>query len=348
MRSPSTVFDERGNLLTETDPLGAVTAYTYDESTVSRSSVTDALGGVQQVECDAAGCPCRSPISSVVTTWCGATRSGASWRSADPLGQVTRLGWRVEGKPSWRETADGAREVWTWDGEGNLLTHTDANGGTTVHEVGTFDLPASRTDADGVTYAFTHDTELRLTGVTNPQGRTWSYVYDAAGRLASETDFNGRTLTYGHDAAGAVTERTNGAGETIAITRDTLGRITEQRLPDGAVTRFGYGPDGDLLSAVNPHARIGSGSGRGRPGVLGVGRRRDHHVHLRRPGPPVDADDAHRADIVVELGRGRATGRAVQRHRHAGVRLRRGGPGNRTAPERRRGPDAASGTLQTG
>ena len=195
-------FDERGNLLAETDPLGTVTAYAYDESGFP-ATVTDALGGVQQIQCDAAGLPLSITDPLGRRTAVRRDAFGRIVEVTDPLGQVTRLGWTVEGKPAWRETPDGERESWTWDGEGNLLTHTDRNGGTTTHVVGTFDLPASRTDADGVTYTFTHDTELRLTGVTNPQGRTWSYIYDEAGRLASETDFNGRTLAYGHDAAGS-------------------------------------------------------------------------------------------------------------------------------------------------
>lgn len=75
----------------------------------------------------------------------------------------------------------GSLESWTWDGEGNLLTHTDAAGHTT-HQTSThFDVPATRTEPDGARYAFAYDTELRLTEVTNPQGLTWTYTYDPAG-----------------------------------------------------------------------------------------------------------------------------------------------------------------------
>ncbi|WP_345942737.1 RHS repeat-associated core domain-containing protein [Streptomyces sp. SID486] len=120
-----------------------------------------------------------------------------------------------------------------------------------------FDVPATRTDADGARYAFTYDTELRLTGVTNPQGRTWTYTYDEAGRLTAESDFNGRTLTYTHDAAGRLVTRTNGAGESLRFTRDTAGRVVEQREgASGDITTYSYGPDRKLAHASNPSADV--------------------------------------------------------------------------------------------
>ncbi len=174
----------------------------------------------------------------------------------DPLGQTTRMGWTTEGKPTWREYGDGSRESWTWDGEGNPLTHTDPAGNITRHTATHFDLPATRTDPDGTAYAFTYDTELRLTQVTNPQGLTWSYTYDEAGRLVAETDFNDRTLAYTHDASGSLTSRTNGAGETLCFTRDALGRVIEQRTDEGNVTTYAYGTSGDLIHTVNADAEV--------------------------------------------------------------------------------------------
>ncbi|MFH8771953.1 RHS repeat-associated core domain-containing protein [Streptomyces sp. NPDC017958] len=117
-------------------------------------------------------------------------------------------------------------------------------------------MPATRTDPGGAHYAFSYDTELRLTRVTNAQGLTWSYTYDESGRLVTETDFNGRTLTYAHDAAGRVTARTNGAGETLRFARDALGRLVEQRSDADDVTRFAYAVDGRLAQAVNADADV--------------------------------------------------------------------------------------------
>ena len=62
------------------------------------------------------------------------------------------MGWTTEGKPAWREVRGRhQRESWTWDGEGNLPTHTDPAGNTTRHTATHFDVPATRTDPDGAT-----------------------------------------------------------------------------------------------------------------------------------------------------------------------------------------------------
>ncbi len=248
-------YDDRGNLATTTDPTGAETRYAHDDRG-HLTAVTDALGNVSQVSCDAAGLPVEITDPLGHRTTVVRDPFGRIVEAVDPLGRATRTTWTPEGRPSRREYPDGTSETWAWDGEDNLLTHTDTAGNTTRHEAGHFDLPTSRTDPDGTTYAFAYDTELRLTGVTNPQGLTWSYAYDAAGRLTSETDFNGRTLTYAHDAAGGLTTRTNGAGESLHFTRDTLGRVTEQRGDDDAVTTFSYDAAGNLAGAANADASL--------------------------------------------------------------------------------------------
>lgn len=249
-------YDDRGNLVATTDPAGAETRYTHDDQG-RLAAVTDALGNVSRVECDAAGLPVAITDALGHRTTVRRDVFGRIVEAVDPLGRATRTTWTTEGRPSRREYPDGTSETWAWDGEGNLVTHTDTAGNITRHEAGHFDLPTSRTDPDGTTYAFTYDTELRLTGVTNPQGLTWSYAYDAAGRLTSETDFNDRTLTYAHDAAGGLASRTNGAGETLHFTRDALGRATEQRADDAeAVTTFAYDAAGNLVRAVNADAEV--------------------------------------------------------------------------------------------
>ncbi len=248
-------YDTAGNLTATTDPAGATTRYAYD-GTGRLTALTDALGHTRRVACDPAGLPVEVTDPLGHTTTVRRDTFGRVAEVTDPLGHTARMGWTTEGKPAWREEPDGRRESWTWDGEGNLLTHTDAAGNTTRQTSTHFDVPATRTEADGAEYAFTYDTELRLTQVTNPQGLTWSYTYDPAGRPTAETDFNGRTLTYTHDAAGGLRTRTNGAGETLHFTRDTLGRAVEQRTDAGETTTFAYDVRGDLVSAVNPDAEL--------------------------------------------------------------------------------------------
>jgi len=248
-------YDGHGARTATTDPTGATTHYTYSERG-HLASITDALGHTTEVASNTAGLSISvtDPLGHITRIRRGP--HGQITAVTDPLGHTTRHGWTIEGKPAWRESPDGTREVWQWDTEGNLARHTNQAGHTTTYTHTHFDLPATRTDLDGATYTFAYDTELRLTSVANPQGLTWDYTYDAAGRLTAETDFNGRTLTYTHDAAGNLLSRTNGVGETLRFTRDSLGRIIEKHSGSGDLTTFTYNATGQLTRASNPDAEL--------------------------------------------------------------------------------------------
>ena len=247
-------YDERGNRTQVIDPAGAPTLFTYDGHG-RLGSVTDALGRTTRVETSAAG------LVSAVTDPAGRTTRyrrdafGRVTSVTDPAGRTTGFTWSAGGRLTARTHADGTRETWTYDGEGNCVEHTDAGGGVTRYEYTHFDLLAARTNPDGARHEFTHDAALRLTGVTDPQGLQWSYAYDPAGRLAAETDFDGRTHRYTHDAAGRLVSRTNAAGQTVAFVRDRLGRVIEKHSDDGNST-YAYDAAGRLLRAAGPDAAV--------------------------------------------------------------------------------------------
>jgi RHS repeat-associated protein len=245
-------YDERGNRLTGVDELGAVTSYRYDEAG-HMSAVTNALGHATHIASDAAGLPLAVTDPLGATTTVTRNAFGRGVIVTNPVGGITHTAWTTEGKPAWRERPDGTRELWSWDGEGNLRHYINPAGFTTSYESTHFDLPAAQTGPDGARLEFAYDAELRLTQVTNPQGLTWEYEYDPMGRLIAETDFNGRELTYRHDAAGRLSMRINGAGESLAYTRDTTGRVVTQRHEvTGRETTYRHDAAGRLVRATNP------------------------------------------------------------------------------------------------
>ncbi|PJE98150.1 hypothetical protein CUT44_08870 [Streptomyces carminius] len=247
-------YDDRGNLLASTDPAGATTHYTVNAHG-HLTAIRDALGQTTRVTPNPAGLPVAVTAPDGATATCTRDTFGRVTSATDALSNTVRQGWTIQGKPAWRELPDGTREEWTWDSEGNLLSHTDRMGRTRTHTFTHFDQPTTTRTTDGE-YRFTHDTELRLTGVTNAQGLTWHYTYDAAGRLTAETDFDGRTVTYEHDPAGRLTRRTNAAGQSLTFARDVLGRVTELRHDDGSVSTFTHDAAGHLSRLTNAHATI--------------------------------------------------------------------------------------------
>ncbi|MFD9476779.1 putative T7SS-secreted protein [Streptomyces nojiriensis] len=247
-------YDERGNRTAVTGPTGVTTHYTYNEKG-HITGVTDALGRTTHIRTDAAGLSIEVTDPTGATTHVERDVFGRPVSLVDPLGATTRFRWTPEGKLARRTGPDGTEESWTYDGEGNCLTHTDAVGGVTRFTYTHFDLLATRTGPDGVRYEFHHDAELRLTQVVNPSGQSWDYGYDAVGRLISETDFDDRTLTYTHDAAGGLASRTDAAGRTIRYERDELGRVVAKDV-QGTVTTFTYYPSGELAEAVGPESTV--------------------------------------------------------------------------------------------
>ncbi|GAA2339563.1 DNA/RNA non-specific endonuclease [Streptomyces kunmingensis] len=246
-------FDPRGNraLLIESD--GATHRFTH-HATGAVAAATDPRGVTTTVESNSAGLP-------TATTVRGATHRGrydALGRPielTDPLGHTTLLQWDAEGRLQQRTAHDGAREAWTWDGEGNCTGHTDPLGSHSHIAYGPFDLPATRTSPDGVYHRFRYDTEQRLTHVTNSQDLTWSYSYDPAGRLVSETDFDGRTSRYTYDAAGQPVSRTNAAEQTITYAFDAAGRLSA-KTADGRRTDYRYDTASRLIGATSTDSSL--------------------------------------------------------------------------------------------
>ncbi|MFC4499892.1 MULTISPECIES: putative T7SS-secreted protein [Streptomyces] len=243
-------YDDRGNRTSVTDPAGRTTRFTHTEAG-HLTSVTDPLGAVTTVTCDRAGLPLAitDPLGAV--TRYERDAFGRPVAVTEPTGATTRLEWTVEGRLTRRTAPDDTTESWTYDGEGNCTTHTDAMGAVSTFEYTHFDLLTARTGPDGVRYAFDHDTELRLTKVTAAQGLTWTYEYDAAGRVVAETDFDDRTLTYTYDAASRLASRTNALGETVAYERNELGQVI-RKAASGQVTTYAYDMTDQLAQATGP------------------------------------------------------------------------------------------------
>ncbi|WP_370943770.1 RHS repeat-associated core domain-containing protein [Amycolatopsis sp. cg5] len=171
-----------------------------------------------------------------------------------PSGETT-LAWTVEGKLRTMIGADGARQQWTYDGEGEERSHTDAVNRVATAEHGPFGVLTTTTDAVGGRTTRRFDTELRLLAVTNPAGRTWEFGYDADGRLLSQSDFDGRVTRCSYDAAGQLVHLINAAGERVEFRYDVLGNIRERISAAGTET-YQHDPVGKLVRATSPDTEL--------------------------------------------------------------------------------------------
>ncbi|MFF6001421.1 RHS repeat-associated core domain-containing protein [Prauserella flavalba] len=277
----SFAWDRYDRLLSRTDPLGRVTRYAYDDEG-RPLRITRPDGSVLTVEDGnpvavavhgdgrvwrrfyadgAAPDPVREPVG-VATAGLPEPQPAAG---PDPVerdqfgrpravreagGELTLLGWTVDGRRASRTGPRRERALWRYDGEGNETEHVDELGRVTRREYGPFDLLTAVTDPAGARTVYAYDTELRLVSVTDPLGRTWTFRYDAAGRPAGQTDFDGRSWSYGYDAAGQLVRAQGPDGGVTGYRYDLLGNLVEVHAPEG-VTTYAYDPVGEVVRVAS-------------------------------------------------------------------------------------------------
>lgn len=168
-----------------------------------------------------------------------------------PLTEVDRLGRRTE---------------WTYDGNGNLLTHTVAQG-TPEEAVRSYTYQAtgkrlleSSTDFNGNRTDFTYDARGFLDRVIEPKDFPADAVrpvtdhdYDAAGRLVAVTDPEGRRTVFGYDDRNRLITTTYPDGsfeEQIWGSGDDVNLVVQRRDRTGAIEACTYDRSGREIQCI--------------------------------------------------------------------------------------------------
>lgn len=282
-------YDNLGQVLTATDPLGVVTKYGYDSVGNTISIVRDADGGHLNQQ--------TSFIFNAVGDVISLTdaRGNVTTRAYDPARRLTSTT-----APNRLITA------YSYDGNGQVLQTQQSSSGALVRSSsGTYTLTgktATATDANGNTTRYSYDALDRLSRVTDPMQRVTTFAYDALsrqtqilnaaiqaapllqrsytpdGRLASLTDANnhatafaydgfdrlatttyplGSTESLTYDADNNVLTRKTRAGDTVGFTYDTLNRLKTKTPPSRApVVTYGYDLAGRLTSVSDTSAAV--------------------------------------------------------------------------------------------
>ena len=236
-------YDENDRLLSETDPLGHSRLYTYDASQ-NLTEVKDPLGHRLRYTHDARG--------QVLTT-------------TDPLGKVTSNVYDSAGNLLEVRDPLGNVTVYSYDSKGNLLSETDAEGAQTSRLYDAFGNLIQETDPLGTVTTSTYDAngslKIRATQRTTPVGTqtlTWTYEYDAVGRLVKSTDPDGSVTRSVFDAAGNLIESVDKLGRSNTFTYDELGRLVQTRHPDGTTESSTYDAESRRLTSMDRGGRVTS------------------------------------------------------------------------------------------
>nr|MDT0662621.1 LamG-like jellyroll fold domain-containing protein [Micromonospora sp. DSM 115978] len=222
-------YNTFGEVVSESDPNGAVTTY-----------------GVDRV-----GRPVEVRLPSYTPPGGSSSVTPVASASYDSLGQVVS-----QTDPLGRST------TFTYDQLGRVVTQVAPDDGTTTARYDLVGNLLATTDPTGAVAGSGYDFLGRVTSVSEGvrqtgQVHTTTVGYDAAGRLSSVTSPGRVTVGYGYNAVGEVTGVVDGAGQTRSVVYDGLGRAVRQVNPDGTYTTTGY----DMLSRPVSAAAYAAGGG---------------------------------------------------------------------------------------
>jgi len=146
--------------------------------------------------------------------------------------------------------------VYTYDGNGNLLTVKDAKNQVTTFVYDSRNRLTSTTDPLGKVEQYTYDGNDNLLSRVTPKAETISFAYNAVNELIKKT-LPGNLLTqYGYDLVGNLTAVTD-LDSALTMTYDLANRLvttaTTGSSNQPAVTlTYTYDKNGNRLTAVDP------------------------------------------------------------------------------------------------
>jgi YD repeat-containing protein len=179
----------------------------------------------------------------------------------------------------------GKSIVFSRDGQNRITTVTDPMGNAQTYAYDINGDLASHTDAEGRRTGFLYNYDHGLIEIQDPRGvRPIRNEYDDAGRLIKTIDAYGKEITYTHDLGANREVITDRLGNATIHVYDDLGNVTQTADALGGVTNRSYDARGNTLSETGP-------------------ARPHPQLHLRRPGQPPDRDRPARQDDDLHLQR---------------------------------------------
>ena len=277
-----------GDLLSQTDPNGYTTSYTYDALGRQTSVTYPAVDGVAATAYtyyyDGNNTMKTVDPDGHVTVACFdglaretevQQRNGSSVFSAvhytyDWLDQVAtkttatgntyHYGYDWAGRLVNLTNPDGTHELTSYNLTADTRTVTDELGHRTVYQYDRAqELTSVKEYNSSSTYyltTYSYDLSGNMLSVTDARGQTTAYQYDDLNRLVKTTFPGGTAQAETYDSVGNLLARTTPNGSTMSYSYDALNRLTEVAYPgSGGDVTYTYDADGNRLSQVSPGAK---------------------------------------------------------------------------------------------
>lgn len=254
-------YDPAGNITEITKPGGRKTSYGYDKN-YNVTSVTDPMGYVAKTVYD------KDNRITEETDALGQKESYTYDKDSrvtsitDKRGFTTGFDYDAHGNIQVVTDKTGLKSHLEYDKNDNLTKVTDALGGVTTYGYDNMDNLVTFTNAANKTTNYTYDLEGNLTSIKDPAGRTEKFDYDEKGRLTGHTQASGKKTTYDYDklndlleksyqdAKGETSEKDvtyayNSAGERVSM-KDQTGKSSYEYDALGRITKVTSGSKKDV------------------------------------------------------------------------------------------------------
>jgi RHS repeat-associated protein len=279
------IFDNNGDVLTQTDALGHTGTYTYDASSNMTSvskpltasagevttytynsfgeplTVTDPLGNVTTNAYDANGnllsitSPAPNGTTAASVTQFTYDAMGELTQITDPVGRIVNLTYTATGMVQSITLNNDPTETtqYGYDTQGNRTSVVDPTGHTVQYY---YDLGHRVTEiqdmaSPGAPVYFGYDYRGRRTSMTDQNGKVTTYNYDDADRLTSSQDPNGNTTLYAYDTESRLTSLTDAAGNTTSFSYDPNGWLLQTTFPSTLSESYTYDLIGNLAGKTD-------------------------------------------------------------------------------------------------
>ena len=247
-------YDRSGNLVSRTNPEGAVTRMTYRNGAVA--SVKDPYGVVTRLTYDRFHNLTEASDSRGNTSLYGYDLLGRCVSVTNPKGAVQKREYDPVGRVVRVLDFDGNDIRLSYDGIDNLTEYRDNVQHVEYGYSGMWKLTRRR-DHRGVVN-FRYDREERLRRVINERLQSYEFALDAVGNVTAEKGFDGAVRHYLRDRGGRVVRETLPSGTEREYGYDACSRVTCVSYPTAGDPdqTYAYGLSGRLVQASRGESTV--------------------------------------------------------------------------------------------
>lgn len=237
-------YNDLGNLVEITDPLGRRSSYLYAANGIDLLEVRQTSGAANDLLAvytyNSQHLPLTMTDAARQTTTSSYNAQGHVLTATNAKNETTTYAYNPSGYvESVTGAVTGATTTYGYDGFGRVRTITDSDGFTVTTDYDALDRPRIITYPDTTFQEITYD-KLDVSQTRDRLGRITQINHDAVRRVTSVIDPLLRQTTFAWCKCGALNSMTDALMHTTTWNRDLQGRLTSKVLANNTSSQYAY------------------------------------------------------------------------------------------------------------